>query len=71
MRPTRLDPANFRGLVLGCIEAKFVRKYAFESPRRDLLNALLCTALQSQFFVKKIAELFAAFLQNVGKISNF
>ena len=30
----------------------FASKYAFESSRRDLHNALLCTALQSQFFVK-------------------
>ena len=31
------------GLVLGCIEAKFVTKYALESSLRDLHNALLCT----------------------------
>ena len=30
----------------------FASKYAFESSRRDLHNELLCTALQSQFFVK-------------------
>ena len=30
----------------------FARKYALESSRRDLHNALLCTALQSQIFVK-------------------
>ena len=30
----------------------FARKYAFESSRRDLHNALLCTALQSHFFAK-------------------
>ena len=29
---------------------KFARKYAFESSRRDLHNALLCTALKSHFF---------------------
>ena len=29
-----------------------VNTYAFESSRRDLHNVLLCTALQSQFFVK-------------------
>ena len=37
--------ANFRGLVLGCIETKFCMSYAFEGSRRDLPNALLCTAL--------------------------
>ena len=32
-----LDRANFTGLVLGCVEAKFCKKiYAFESSRRDL-----------------------------------
>ena len=30
----------------------FASKYALESSRQDLHNALLCTALQSQFFVK-------------------
>ena len=30
----------------------FAGKYAFESPRRDLHNALLCTALQSQILAK-------------------
>ena len=29
---------------------KFASKYAFESSRRDLHNALLCTALKSYFF---------------------
>ena len=28
----------------------FASKYAFESSRRDLHNALLCTALKSHFF---------------------
>ena len=30
----------------------FARKYAFDSSRRDLHNALLCTALKSHFFLK-------------------
>ena len=41
----RGERANLKGLVLGCIGAKFARKYAFESSRRDLHNALLCTIL--------------------------
>ena len=50
--------ANSRGLVLGWLagsavsKPNFARKYAFESSRRDLHNALLCTTLQSQFFAK-------------------
>ena len=36
-----LYTCNFEGLVLGCIEAPaFTSKYALESSRRDLLNAL-------------------------------
>ena len=38
-------PPNFEGLVLGCIDADFASKYALESSRRDLHNALLCTVL--------------------------
>ena len=34
----------------------FASKYALESSRRDLHNALLCTALQSQFFVKMLPK---------------
>ena len=30
------------------------REYVFESSRGDLQNTLLCTALKSQFFVKKL-----------------
>ena len=45
------ERANFTGLVLGCIKAKFCKKICFfESSRRDLYNALLCTALKSYFF---------------------
>ena len=41
------ERANFTRLVLGCIEASkpnFASKYSLESSRRDLHNALLCTA---------------------------
>ena len=60
-----LHRANFTGLVLDCIEAKFCKKYAFESSRRDLHNALLSTALKSHLkiieFSKKIAKKFKKF----------
>jgi len=53
-------PANFRGLVLGCIEAKFCKKKnAFENPRRDLQNAFLCRSMQISkiaFFFKKCSN---------------
>ena len=64
-----LDRANFTGLVLGCVEAKFCKllsKYALESFRRDLHDALLCTALQTQFLVKHLPF----FCKNIAKVSN-
>ena len=45
----------------------FARKYALESSRRDLHNALLCTALQSQIFFKNSAE-FCKILQQILQI---
>ena len=52
--------ANFSGLVLSCIMPNFVRKYAFESSRRDLQGAHLCTVRQSHF-LSKISQNFAKF----------
>ena len=57
-------------LDIGCIEAKFARKYAFESSRRDLHNALLCTALKSHF-QKKIARILLQFAKYFSEILNF
>ena len=44
----------------------FARKYALESSRRDLNNALLCTALQAQFFIKSLPNV----LLNLAKLFN-
>ena len=53
LRAERLDRTNFfQGSFSDVSKPNFARKYAFESSRRDLHNALLCTALQSQNFVK-------------------
>ena len=41
-------------LVIGCIEAKFASIFALKSSRRDLHNAVLCTALNHMF--SKICE---------------
>ena len=46
----------------------FASKYAFESSRRDLHNAPLCTTLQSQNFVKKICQNFPKMLLNEKSI---
>ena len=39
----------------------FANKYAIERSWRDLYNALLCIALQSQFFVKILPNIFLNF----------
>ena len=58
------ERANFTGLVREAVsKPNFASKYAFESSRRDLHNALLCTAMQAQFFVK-ICQKIVFFLQN-------
>ena len=44
------------------------RKYAFKSSRRDLHNALLCTALQSQFFSGAICSAISIFLSKFANI---
>ena len=43
---------TLQGSFSAVTKRNFARKYAFESSRRDLHNALLCTALQILFFVK-------------------
>ena len=43
---------TLQGSFSAVSKSYFASKYAFESSRRDLHNALLCTALQSQFVVK-------------------
>ena len=43
------ERANFTGLVREAVsKPNFARKYVFESSRRDLHNALLCTSLKSR-----------------------
>ena len=64
-RPTRLSPRPapaHRGMrqtlqdsFSAVSKPNFASKYAFESSRRDLHNALLCTAPKSHFF-KKLVE---------------
>ena len=40
----------------------FATKYSLESSRRDLQNALLCTALESQFFFQNFAKILTKFV---------
>ena len=58
--------ATLEGSFSAVSKPNFASKYAFESSRRDLHNAILCTALQSQFFVKILPN-FSQNLQNFGK----
>ena len=64
---SRGGPQGIRQTLEGSFSAvskpNFASKYAFESSRRDLHNALLCTTLQSQFFVKFL-PIFLQILQN-------
>ena len=58
---------TLQGSFSAVSKPNFASKYAFESSRRDLHNALLCTALQSQFFVKNLPKN----LQNFPNLTNF
>ena len=49
----------------------FARKYALESSRRDLHNALLCTVLKAHIFVDKSLKIlpnFAKLLPNFAEL---
>ena len=56
-------PRGFGQTLEGSFSAvstpNFANKYAFESSCRDLYNALLCTALQSQLFGQNLPKTFA------------
>ena len=54
---------TLQGSFSAVSKPNFARKYTFESSRRDLQNALLCTALLSQF-LSKICH----FFQNSAKL---
>ena len=74
---------TLQGSFSAVSKPNFATKYALESSRRDLHNALLCTALESNppkpgktlhrslisIFSLKIAELFADFFQNVANFA--
>ena len=57
---------NLAGSFSAVSKPNFASKYAFESSRRDLHNALLCTAPKSHFF-QKICRI----CQNLRKFSEF
>ena len=57
-------------MISAVSKPNFARKYAFESSRRDLHNALPCTALKSHFFQKfaRICQNFAKFFRNLAEL---
>ena len=59
---------TLQGSFSAVLKPNFASKYALESSRRDLHNALLCTALQPQR-CQKIAEFFAKVLRNSAKLA--
>ena len=58
-----------QGSFSAVLKPNFANKNSFESSRRDLPNALFCTALQSQFFVKVLPKNLQNFL-NLAKSLN-
>ena len=61
-RPRHGMRQTSQGSFSAVSKRNFASEYAFESSRRDLHNALLCTALQSIFFFKNYL-LFARFCE--------
>ena len=57
----REERQTLEGSFSAVSKRNFASKYAFESSRRDLHNALFCTGLQSQFFCQNFAKEFAKF----------
>ena len=81
-RCERVMRQTLEGSFSAVSKPNFARKYAIERSRRDLHNALRCTALRSQLFIKilltfarsskisKIPEIFESIFENFGKIEN-
>ena len=62
------SPQTSRGSFSAVSTPIFASKYALESSRRDLHNALLCTVLQSQFFRQKSPKLFRDWINEYSLI---
>ena len=64
------SPQTSRGSFSAVSTPIFASKYALESSRRDLHNALLCTVLQSQFFRQKSPKLFRDWINEYSLIQS-
>ena len=65
-----ISPQTSRGSFSAVSTPIFASKYALESSRRDLHNALLCTVLQSQFFRQKSPKLFREWINEYSLIQS-
>ena len=59
---------TLQGSFSAVSKPNFASKYALESSRRDLHNALLCTVLNAQNFLQKSLKFLPIFSLNVAKI---
>ena len=66
-RSGKLDRGSFSAVS----RPNFARKYALESSRRDLHNALLCTVLNAQNFVQKSLNILPIFSPNFATLAKF
>ena len=62
---------TLQGSFSAVSKSNFATKYAFESSRRDLQNALLCTALKSHFLMLEFCQNFAKIFRNCAKFAEY
>ena len=62
---------TLQGSFSAVSKPNFASKYALESSRRDLHNALLCTVLNAQNFLQKSLKCLPIFSLNVAKFAKF
>ena len=62
---------TLKGPFSAVSKPNFASKYALESSRRDLHNALLCTVLNAQNFRQKSLKILLIFSPNFAKFDKF
>ena len=62
---------TLKGSFSAVSKPNFASKYALESSRRDLHNALLCTVLNAQNFRQKSLKILLFFSPNFAKFDKF
>ena len=69
--PRRGMRQTLEGSFSAVLKPNFASKYALESSRRDLHNALLCTVLNAQIFVWKSLKMLPKICQFLLTLSKF